>query len=374
MTAIISAPDASGDIYIAGGFTTYNDRPVRPVVRIRPDGTLNESFTLASEIIGVTSLAPVDDGSGDIYVAEVQSLANRVVQILKVNADGSVDSAFPPGQVIYTKADTILRTNILTIVPVGDGSGRAYVCGAFDRYNGVEVSHIVLVTPTGTLEPSFRSAATPTFTVVPADDGSGDLYVMNWRIIDISGPTTASTDVYRLNANGSVDLAFKTLTTLPFGTLRAVLPVGDGSGDLFIGGVNIFLGTGDPNPDNFISLARVNPDGTFDLTSPRPAVNDGVSLLARAVDGTKDIFIAGQPIFGTDGTDITVEQHLRRFKADSSIDPAFAIGTVDGGISSVLPVPDGTSDLYVGGTFTTYNGVAAGNIVRLNANGTLDGS
>lgn len=390
VTAIIAAPDGTGDIYVAGLFTTYNDQPVRPVVRIRPDGSLNERFVLAATIAPsvsnnrVRSLAAVDDGSGDIYIGATELTdafgSTLVGRIWKVNADGSVDSSFTPGEVIYTQADVFLRTNVNTIVPIGDGSGRAYVCGAFDRYNGVEVPPLVRVTPTGSLDPTLQSAGgnpngrEGTFTVVPADDGSGDLYVMNWRIVDISSPTVASTDVYRLNANGSVNPAFKTLTTAPFGILTAVLPVSDGSGDLFIGGANIFLGTGDPNPGNLISLARVNPDGTFDLTSPRPDVNDGVSLLARAVDGTKDIFIAGQVISVFDGTNITSEQHLRRFKADSSIDPAFMVGTVGGGISTLMPVRDGTADLYAGGGFTTYNGVAAGNIVRLNANGTLDGS
>ena len=62
-----------------------------------------------------------------------------------------------------------------------------------------------------------------------------------------------------------------------------------------------------------------------------------------------------------------------RFKADSSIDPNFMTGTANGQISTLLPLPDGTGDLYGGGSFTIYNGVSVGNVVCLNANGTLDG-
>ena len=193
VVAIITAPDASGDIYVGGHFTTYNSRPVGPVVRLRPDGSLNESFTLAAEVaptlFGITALAPVDDGSGDIYVGFVTNIGleppSRVVRIWKVNPNGSVDRSFPPGEVTYSLAMTIFNTNIHTIVSVGDGSGRAYVCGVFDRYNGVAVSHIVRVTPSGTLDETFQSAADPTFTVIPSDDGSGDLYVMNWTLFDI---------------------------------------------------------------------------------------------------------------------------------------------------------------------------------------------
>jgi hypothetical protein len=370
--AVITAADTSGDIYVGGDFTTYNNRPVGPVVRLRPDGSLNETFTLAAEIaptrFGVVALAPVDDGSGDIYVGFVTNIGleppSRVVRIWKVNPNGSVDRSFPPGEVKYSLAMTIFNTNIHTIVSVGDGSGRAYVCGVFDRYNGVAVSHIVRVTPSGTLDETFQSAADPTFTVIPSDDGSGDLYVMNWTLFDIGSPSNGSTDVYRLNADGSVDPAFTRRTTLPFGTLHAVLPVEDGSGDLFIGGANIVNETSPAtspsnNPSAFSSLLRVNPDGTLDQTSPRPAVNDFVSLMVRAVDGTRDLLISSQRVM--------------RFKADSSVDPNFMAGTVNGQIRTLLPLPDGTGDIYGGGSFTTYNGVSVGNLVRLNANGTLDG-
>jgi hypothetical protein len=373
VTAIIAAPDTSGDIYVAGYFSTYSNRPVQQVVRLRPDGTLNESFTLAAEVaptrFGVTSLAPVDDGSGDIYVGFVTNIGleppSRVVRIWKVNPDGSVDASFPRGEVTYSRAETVFNTNIHTIVPVGDGSGRAYVCGVFDRYNAVAVSHIVLVTPTGTLDPTFQSVADPTYTVIPSDDGSGDLYVMNWRLFDITSRTNGSTDVYRLNADGSVDPAFIRRTTLPYGELHAVLPVADGTGDIFIGGTFIVNGTSPPtspenNPSAFSSLIRVHPDGTLNQTSPRPAVNEFVSLMVRAVDGTRDILIVN-PI------------HVMRFKPDSSTDPAFMTGTAEQRIFTLLPVPDGTGDLYVGGDITAYNGVSVGKIVRLNGNGTLDG-
>jgi hypothetical protein len=37
---VMSAPDATGDIYVAGGFTTYNSVAVGHIVRINRDGTL----------------------------------------------------------------------------------------------------------------------------------------------------------------------------------------------------------------------------------------------------------------------------------------------------------------------------------------------
>ncbi len=85
--------------------------------------------------------------------------------------------------------------------------------------------------------------------------------------------------------------------------------------------------------------------------------------MRRAADGTRDILILNS-------------ERLMRFKADTSIDPGFAIGNLTAAgtlIVTMLPVSDGTGDLYVGGDVTMYNGVSVGNLVRLNANGTLDG-
>jgi hypothetical protein len=325
---------------------------------------------MSSDNQSVGDIAPVDDGSGDIYVGELESLAGQRARIWKLHPNGSVDGSFAQGQINFTGDAPITPTMIFRIVPIGDRSGRAYVCGQFDRYNGMPVSHMVLVTPTGTLDPTFLStAATPISNIFPADDGTGDLYVTNFRLTGPSsgGPGT----VYRLNADGSIDSGFTPLSAGVAGfdgSINAALPVGDGSGDIFVGGSTIYLGTGVPapttNPDGFRGLVRLNSDGTFDLTSPTPPVPGGVFHMSRAVDGTRDILIS-------DGV------QLMRFKGDASRDPGFVTGTVTGPrslIFALLPLNDGTGDLYVGGDVMTYNGVSAGNVVRLNANGTLDGS
>ncbi len=63
VTNLIEAPDGSGEIYVAGLFTTYNDQPVRPVVRVKQDGTLNPALfsttrfdRLSIHLIGLPAL------------------------------------------------------------------------------------------------------------------------------------------------------------------------------------------------------------------------------------------------------------------------------------------------------------------------------
>lgn len=372
--AIIYAPDGTGDIYVAGDFTTYDGIAVPPVVRLTRTGRLNETFALAGVIgQGVTDIAAADDGSGDLYVGAVAFEGSRLGRIWRVNPDGTVDTSFARGEVVLADAPASwVVTQLQTIVPVGDGSGRVYVGGSFDRYNGALVPAIVRVHPNGTLDGTFRSAGGAAARMITANDGSGDVYVVSYDIVDFGD--FSSSNLYRLNQDGSRDPAFSTVnvTSLQFtAAIRAVVPVADGTGDLFMGGSFILDPAGNVNPlfdpTAIKDLARINPDGTRDRESPKPDAAGSVYALARALDGSGDWFVAAADA-GTPGG-----RRLTRHRPDGTLDPQFTVGFINGAVErAVLPVPDGTGDLYVGGRFSSYNGVTVGNLVRINGDGTPD--
>lgn len=66
-------------------------------------------------------------------------------------------------------------------------------------------------------------------------------------------------------------------------------------------------------------------------------------------------------------------RHLARLNPDGSVDTGFQTGTgFNGQVKTIVRQPDGK--LLVGGEFTSYNGTACNRLVRLNADGTVDGS
>lgn len=66
-----------------------------------------------------------------------------------------------------------------------------------------------------------------------------------------------------------------------------------------------------------------------------------------------------------------VVPNLVRLNADGSLDATFDIGTgFDGAIEGLAPAPNGK--VYVHGSFSNFRGVSVGNLVRLNADGSLD--
>ena len=397
VSSMAPVPNGNGDVYVAGHFTTYNNQPVRPVVRLRPDDTLNDSFKLTDTVSAVSSttlipaIAAADDGSGDLYIAEVfvgidDSLDDKA-QVWKVTSGGAMASGFTPGTAReFGSFPTPTHTDILALVPVGDGSGRVYVGGLFSQYNQTPVVHLVRLSSNGTIDPTFNASASTTSApgvrdLLPAKDGSGDLYVMSYGWADDGGatPTLGSLSVYRRNADGVQDPSFATFTS--FDRLRFFALVEDGSGDIFVSGRFVrCCGLNELVP----GFVRLNPDGTVDQTSSRPQTGFPKPM-AKATDGTNDWFVVTNVVNTTEGT--LAGSLLERYKADGTLDLSFTAGQTNiadtpqctvinhvlcDGIEIVMSAPDATGDIYVAGGFTTYNSVPVGHIVRINRDGTFE--
>jgi uncharacterized delta-60 repeat protein len=114
-------------------------------------------------------------------------------------------------------------------------------------------------------------------------------------------------------------------------------------------------------------IARLNADGTFDATfnAGIGAPNNLVETIAIQNDGK---ILVGGPFTNFGGTG---RNYLVRLNSDGSIDADFNIGTgTNGSVRAVGLQSDGK--IIIGGAYTTFNGAPASQIIRLNANGSLD--
>ncbi len=143
-------------------------------------------------------------------------------------------------------------------------------------------------------------------------------------------------------------------------------------GKILVGGN--FTALGDPTT-GLISrsgIARLNADGTVDLTFD-PGANSQV--LALAVQANGQILVGGAfDRLGGGGSGTTARSRIGRLNADGSIDAAFNPGT-NGPVRSIAVQPDGR--ILVGGNFTLLGGAAtmARNYIgRLESDGSLDAS
>ena len=167
----------------------------------------------------------------------------------------------------------------------------------------------------------------------------------------------------RLNPDGTTDAAFNPGGTGANGFIAAVLLQPDGK-ILVAGGFTTF------NSLPRALLVRLNANGSLDPSfafAPTPADYRQLTALALQPDGK--IVVGSGLSFATQSSGGVV-----RLNSDGSADPTFNAGTgITAGLARTLLV-QADGKILVGGAFTMFNGQAVGNLVRLNATGSVDAS
>jgi hypothetical protein len=142
-TADVGGPPTSGvpnilDLEPAGDGTSdfYASSWIAPLLRVHETGAFDRSTADVSTRAGVIAVA--QDGSGDVL------LASLIAEMFRVSRNGELVSA--PSFVPPT-----LNNNVTTIVPIQDGTGDFYIGGFLTTYNGVAVNHFARVHADGTL-------------------------------------------------------------------------------------------------------------------------------------------------------------------------------------------------------------------------------
>lgn len=133
--AVTPLMDGSGDVYVGGRFTLYNEQARRGVVRLNQNGSLDMSFEqdVSSSVSVVT---PLEDGSGRLYIGKNKD-------VFRLFPDGSVDEDFNIGSGFSFSVRDIQIAN--------DGSFDIFVGGIFTAYQDKTVDYIVRLNPDGSL-------------------------------------------------------------------------------------------------------------------------------------------------------------------------------------------------------------------------------
>ncbi len=263
-------------------------------------------------------------------------------RIARLNANGSLDPTFDPG----TGADNIVWA------AAAQPDGKTIICGAFAHINGTPRDNTARVNANGSLDLAFYPPQ-----IVSADATVRTTALQADGKIVVGGPF----GVARWNANdGGNDIPFN--TAVGSGPNRVVLATAlQSDGKILIGGdFSSFDGT------SAVRVARLNSTGTLD-----PAFNSGSGandlLRAVAVQADGKILIGGA-FTSYNGTAVN---RIARLNPDGSLDLTFLQGTGANDLLRTIAV-QGDGKIIIGGAFTTYNGVARNHLARLNPDGSLD--
>ncbi len=178
--------------------------------------------------------------------------------------------------------------------------------------------------------------------------------------------------IVRLNADGSTDNGFSAGANGPVQTV-----VCQTDGNVLIGGT---FSSADGLTRN--NIARFMTNGFLDTTfNPGSGANGTVYAMAEAfLNGVRGIYVGGafSAISSGQGNTLGKSFGLARLNNDGTLDTTFNIGSgVDGTVDTIAVYPTNSplaGEIIIGGSFVHYNGVIVNGIARLNPSGSLDTS
>jgi len=394
--------DSSDNIFIGGIFTTYKSVPANRIVKVNnTDGTRDPNFDIGTGFnFEVNTLALDDEGNlycGGVFTSYNGTSLNRIAKLNAVT--GALDTNFTIG--------SGFSSTVYDIV-VSDNQ-RIFVAGAFTSYNGQSLSYIAkLNTTDATLDATFSTSITISSTVYGIlPDGIDSIYLYG-TFGNVNGDAAAS--MVKLNATtGAKDTVFDTSTGFSSSVLHASLY----NGKIYAFGP--FNNYKNVNPlvsaNNCVKLKLpdLTPDLNFTSTTlfsskVRKMITDGNNSvyacgdffyyngtyrprLVKFNETTGDLDTTFVPaefnnnindlhLYGADGLfcgggfvtyDSQTANRIIKLSATTGVkDSNFVSGSgFDGNVYAII---SDSTDIYVGGYFTNYNGTPVRSLVKIDAN------
>ncbi len=340
--------EADDKILIGGVFSDYNGAAVSNIVRLNNDGSFDNTFVV-NNVAGAVNAIAIDDDGKVIVAGDFTSL-NGVARnhLVRLNSDGSVDAAFNVG--------TGANKSIYTLALQSDGG--VFIGGIFTLYNGVAVGCLARLNADGSLDASFNAAGAGIggAGVLKIALQSNGMIVVGGDFGSYNG--VARKSLARLHGDGSLDLGFSVGAGVSYRVHTAVTLSSDRI--LIAGDFNSYDGIAAKN------MALLREDGSLDVAFN---ANSGADNEVRSVSIQPDekIIIGGAFVRYNNRT----VNRVVRLSGDGEIDSAFDMGS--GANNTVLDTalqPNGK--VVLGGGFSSYNGVPANGIARLNDDGSID--
>jgi uncharacterized delta-60 repeat protein len=358
---VISIQSQSDNRVLVGGrFTKYNGIEKNSIVRIHPNGELDNSFNIGTGFTnGSNSLAEIQtmaiQQNGKILVGGKFTAYNGITanRIIRLNIDGSIDNSFNVGSGF---------NNTITSIAL-QSDGKILIGGFFTQFNGSTSNRLIRLNMDGSIDNSFNIGSgfnNIIFSIVSQSDGKilvGGLFTQFNSL--------TRNRIIRLNSNGSIDATFDIGTGFN-GDVRNI-------GINQVGKIIVSGSFGSYNSVTQNSICQLNNNGSLDMSfSSGTGAMVGQYLVtcnAMYVHPDGKIILGGN--FSTfNGTQ---SSKIVRLNSNGSIDNTFNIGSGFYGLdesnnnSHVVSVIHYLNGQYlVGGSFTFYNGFCRGRIARIN--------
>lgn len=342
---------SDGKIMIGGDFTSYNGTASNRLIRLNADGTRDTTFSGSGLSAGrVTSIVQQSDGK---IVVAGQSISNyngaTAWGWFRVNTNGTRDTTF------LSQFSAAPGIDQIVLQP----DGKFIMVGGFTGYQSTAVMGVLRANSDGTLDTTFNTggAGTDGWVASAALQPDGDVLI-GGSFTSYNGVPTGP--FIRLLSNGVVDGGFIPPSLSAATSYVESIEVQADGGIVAAGAMDFGGGVMKP-------VIRVNTFGSLD-TGFNPGPSDNLAYDVK-LTSSGDVLLTGW--FTRVGS--TDRPGVARIFSNGTVDPTFNFAiSKQGTILSVLPQPDGK--VIAVGNFQTANGVTYKDIVRFNANGSIDTS
>ena len=327
--------DGSSSVLV-GSFTSYNGYPSPGIVKLSANGSVDTSFNVGTGIpYGANSI--VKDVNGNYLVAGTFSTYNGVTtgSLIRILPNGALDTNFNLGGVgasgnIYS----------LLIAP----NGKIYFAGTVNSYNGIPVSGIVSLNSDGSLNTTFTGNQLQYISGVNIGPVLKILMDPQGRIILFSNSNTRK--ILRYLSNGQLDTSFDSGAG-PAGLISSIAY--DSYGKLLVGGSFTTYTGPDGTVYNVKNMVRLNSNGGVDVLYTKGLIGGfNASVIDIKVQSNGQVLVGGNFTSFNNGS----VAYLIRLNADGTIDPNFNNNGFNGPIYSISELSSG---YLVGGGFSSYN-------------------
>jgi len=328
---------ADGRIVIAGSFTSLNGQTINRLARLNADGSTDTTFNVGSGVSGAyTTIVPQPDGKlllcGNVLSATYAGV--NVGAIMRVNPDGSLDTAFNPGAFAASvNAAVVLPDGKILIASAAFNDYLNFLGGYVARLNGTD----------GSLDTSFNPGTGQVTSIRVTNGGAG---YTSAPTVMIAAPALAA---------GVPATATATLTG---GVVTAVTVTNPGSGYLLTPTVTLSGG-------GATTTATAMP--TVSLLGFNNTIN---ALAVNSDDGS--ILVGGAFTSYTTGATTTTRNYVARLTSTGALDPSFDPGTGPNSAVYRLVLQEDGRVLLRGGFASVSSTPNTAAVARLNANGTVD--
>ncbi|MGL2988073.1 T9SS sorting signal type C domain-containing protein [Flavobacterium sp. RSSA_27] len=340
--------------FVGGSFSVFDDQNQGKLAKIDAQGTLDIGYLTSGVGMNnsVSKVLPLVDKSVIVVGNFTQFNGETAPRITKLSESGERESAF---NALGQGANATIRNAVM------QADGKIIIVGNFTAYNGTAVNRIARLLPNGSLDTTFNIGL----------GCNGQVYGLmvqsDAKIVIVGNFSTyngiPAVKIARLLPDGTLDTGFVTGSGAEDGIVETVALQSDGK--MILGGhFTVFNGVVSPK------LIRLNADGSVDSSF---SVGTGFDAIVYHVTLQPDgKILVGGSFAAFNGN---ARRRIVRLQADGAIDASFGIGSgfSNGTVRAILVQPNGK--LLIGGTFSgTYNGIGVIRMLRVQADGAVDGS